>query len=123
MLKIHPIYRIYDYSHHKAMNSLLKAGFIKEDDIKNLEYHDLHWMRTEGKTRLYSIDTWSDAKLYTLEEIYKMYSSDFYRFCVTICYKDGDYLCPTGLCTFRMASARMCVQADVKIVPYKMVHK
>jgi alpha-galactosidase len=123
MLKIHPVYRIYDYSHHKAVLSLLKAGFIKEEDVKNLVYHELTYVKNEGDKKLYGIDwnTTKTNKLYTLQEIYKLYNADLFRFCVTICRKHGDRLFPTGICTFRFASAKYCVQADADIIPDKEV--
>lgn len=119
MLKIHPIYRVYDYSLPKAVNSLLKSGFVKEEDIKHLVYHELTYVKDEGNVRLFGIDwnTTKTTKLYNLEEIYKLYNSDLFRFCVTICHKNGDRLFPTGILTFRMASVQMCVQADAKIIP------
>jgi hypothetical protein len=118
MLKIHPIYRVYDYSRHKAVLSLLKAGFIKEEDLDKLVYHELNYIKNEGDTRLFGID-WNNTapKLYTLDEIYKMYNADLFRFCVTICCKRGDSLFPTGILTFRFANAQMCVQADAEIIP------
>lgn len=119
MLKIHPVYRVYDYSRRKAVISLLKAGFIKEEDIKHLVYHEVTAVKDEGNTRLYGVDwnTSTSKKLYTLQEIYKMYNSDIFRFCVTICHKHGDSLFPTGILTFRFAGAQMCVQAQAQIVP------
>ena len=121
MLKIHPVYRVYDYSHRKAVLSLLKAGFIQEEDIKHLVYHELTYVKKEGDIKLFGIDwnTTKSTKLYNLEEIYKMYNSYLFRFCITICHKNGDSLFPTGILTFRMASVQMRVQADAKIIPDK----
>jgi len=101
--------------------SLLKAGLIKEEDVKKLVYHELTYVKKEGDTRLYGIDwnTTKTTKLYTLQEIYKMYNSNLFRFCVTICHKRGDSLFPTGILTFCMSSAKYCVQADAEIITDK----
>jgi hypothetical protein len=126
MLKVHPIFKIYDYSERKAIHSLLKAGFIKEEDIKNLVYHELTYVKNEGDKGLYGIDwnTTNTNKLYTLQEIYKMYNADITRFCVTICdkfyNKDNDkILMPAGILTFCFTPVKYCEQPDLKIIPDK----
>lgn len=116
MLKFDPEFRIYDYSHYKAAKSLIKAGIIGREWLKE-EYKELDasgldatalrrnilsyvpvtavglkQYRTVAKTNamhemLYAVQD-EDVPM-TFEEIYKVYNQAYYYF-VAICHKNAE---------------------------------